>query len=285
MISSISYTGRLEKLSLGKFSCRAILRLLLIAPLVFMLTSCADSRVEKLIAKANEEWVKGRNHSAVELFKSVLEVTPSGPYAEEALFRIGEIYHFGLGDSAQAINYFQELVQINKQGTYAYSARKYIAEIVEFTFKDYEQAIIENQNLINEYDRGDENGDHQFRIASIYFKIQKYDQAMVELEILLENYPNNKLVEEAQYKIIEILYTLDRCPEAREQYHRFIDGSPQSPFRNEAEFILASCLEEEGELVEALKKFTALMGKYKYPDLLVIKLEGIKSRILKKQKK
>ncbi len=281
----ISYPGRPEKVSSGKIASRAVLWILPIASLVLMLAACADSRVEKLLAKANEEWVKGRNHSAVELFKSVLEAAPSGPYAEEALFRIGEIYHFGLGDSAQAINYFQEVAQMNKQGPHGYPARKYIAQIVEFTFKDYEQAIIENQNLIYEYDRGDENGDHQFRIASIYFKIQKYEQAMVELEILLENYPRNKLVEEAQYKIIEILYTLNRCPEAREQYHRFIGGSPKSPFRNEAEFILASCLEEEGKLVGALKKFTALMGKYKYPDLLVIKLEGIKSRILKKKKR
>ena len=259
-------------------------RLLILLPLVFLLASCTDSKVEKLIAKANEEWVKGRNHSAIEIFKSVLEITPSGPFAEEALFRIGEIYHFGLEDSSQAINYFQEVVKMNKQGEFGYPARKYIAEIVEFTFKDYEQAIIENQNLINEYDRGDENGNHQFRIASIYFKNQKYEQAIVELEILLENYPKNKLVEEAQYKIIEILYTLNRCPEAREQYHRFMDGNPKSPFRNEADFILASCLEEEGKLIEALKIFTALMGKYKYPDLLVVKLEGIKSRVLKKKK-
>ncbi len=285
MIFTFSHTGRPAKIPSREIAFRTIQRLLIIAPLIFILTSCAESRVEKLIAKANEEWVKGRNHSAVELFKSVLEITPSGPYAEEALFRIGEIYHFGLEDSSQAINYFQEVAQMNKQGPYGYPARKYIAEIVEFTFKDYDQAIIENQNLINEYDRGDENGDHQFRIASIFFKVQEYEQAMVELEILLENYPNNKLVEEAQYKIIEILYTLNRCPEAREQYHRFIDGRPSSPFRNEADFILASCLEEEGKLVEALKRFTALMGKYKYPDLLVVKLEGIKSRIIKKKKK
>lgn len=282
MVFTINHTGRPAKTPPKEFALRAVPRLLILLPLIFILISCADARVEKLLAKANEEWIKGRNHSAVELFKSILEIAPSGPYAEEALFRIGEIYHFGLEDSSQAINYFQEVAQMNKQGPFGYPARKYIAEIVEFTFKDYEQAIIENQNLINEYDRGDENGDHQYRIASIYFKIQKYEQAMVELEILLENYPKNKFAEEAEYKIIEILYTLNRCSEVREQYHRFIEGSP-GPFLNEAEFILASCLEEEGKLVEALKKFTALMGKYKYPDLLVVKLEGIKSRIIKKK--
>lgn len=249
---------------------------------LLVLVACTDTHVENLVAKANEEWINGRNHSAVEMFKSVLEIAPSGPHAEEALFRLGEIYHFGLGDSVQAINYFQEVVQMNKKGPYAYDARKYIAEIVEFTFKDYQQAIIENQSLINDYGEGTKNGDHQFRIASIYYKISNYEQALVELEILLEKYPENKWVDEAQYKIIEMLYTLNQCEESREQYQRFIKGR-NSSFKTEADFVMASCLEEEGKLEEALESFTALQGQYKYPDLLQVKLEGIKSRIAKKQ--
>lgn len=256
--------------------------LVVLIPCLLIFAACTEARVEKLMAKANEEWIDGRNHSAIEIFKSVLEIAPSGPYAEEVLFRLGEIYHFGLGDNIQAINYFQEVARMNKKGPFAYDARKYIAEMVEFTFKDYEQAIIEYQTLIYEYGDGSENGDHQYRIASIYYKIPNYLQALVELEILLENYPKNEWVEEAQYKIVEIFYALNRCSESREQYQRFFAGNPASSFKSEAKFVMASCLEDEGKLVEALKSFSALKGNYKYPDLLQIKLEGIKNRIAKK---
>lgn len=256
--------------------------LVVLISFLFLLAACTESRVEKLMAKANEEWIDGRNHSAIEIFKSVLEIAPSGPYVEEALFRLGEIYHFGLGDNTQAINYFQEVARMNKKGPFAYDARKYIAEMVEFTFKDYEQAIIEYQNLIYKYGDGSENGDHQYRIASIYYKIPNYEQALVELEILMENYPASQWVDEAQYKIIEIFYALDRCSESREQYQRFMSGNLKNPFKGEADFIMASCLEDEGKLEEALEIFSGLKGNYKYPDLLQVKLEGIKNRIAKK---
>ena len=105
--------------------------------LVLFLTACVDNGGDKLIFKANNEWIKGRNHSAIEIFKTVLKKYPSNRPAEEALFRLGEIYHFSLGNSAQAINYFQEVMELNKHGPFSFNAQRYIAEIMEFTFKDF----------------------------------------------------------------------------------------------------------------------------------------------------
>ena len=151
------------------------------------------------------KWIKGRNHSAIEMFKSVLKKYPLGQLAEEALFRLGEIYHFSLNNSMQAISYFQEVMELNEKSLFALEAQKYIAEIMEFTFKDFDQAIIEYQNLINEFDQPQTNGDHQYRIASIYFKQQNYEQALAEFEVLLEKYPKGTWAEKAQFKILEVL--------------------------------------------------------------------------------
>ncbi|KMP10845.1 hypothetical protein UR09_05060 [Candidatus Nitromaritima sp. SCGC AAA799-A02] len=251
--------------------------------LLLILTACGDSGGEKLIQKANNEWIKGRNHGAIEIFKSVLKKYPSGRSAEEALFRLGEIYHFSLNNSAQAIIYFQEVMELNKQGSFSFDAQKYIAEIMEFTFKDFDQAIIEYQNLINKFDRPKKNGDHQFRIASIYFKKQNYEQALVEFEILLEKYPKSPWAEESQFKTLEILYTLNRCPEVREHYDDFLEGYPGSKYRNEMKFVVASCLEEEEKVEEAFAMFQSLGENYTYPALLKMKLEGIEKRIKKKR--
>jgi outer membrane protein assembly factor BamD (BamD/ComL family) len=74
-------------------------------PILFIISSlaCETGQGEQLVVKANNEWIKGRNHSAIEIFKSVLKKYPSGQLAEEALFRLGEIYHFSLTNSLHAI--------------------------------------------------------------------------------------------------------------------------------------------------------------------------------------
>ncbi|MFQ5443873.1 MAG: outer membrane protein assembly factor BamD [Nitrospinales bacterium] len=220
--------------------------------IIITLPAC-ENKVEKLIQTANEEWVKGQNQSAVEIFKSILNDYPSDPYAEEALFRLGEIYDFSLNNNAKALVYFQE-------------------------------AIIEYQKLINNFDNEDEKGDHQYRIAIIYYKKENYEQAITELEILLEKFPGNQWAEETAYRLTNIQYSLGRCDKAREQYDRFIILYPESKFRSEVDFVMASCLEEEGKLVEALKKFKGLKDSYSYPSLLENKLAGLKRRIEKKRR-
>ncbi|NIQ04084.1 MAG: tetratricopeptide repeat protein [Nitrospinaceae bacterium] len=247
------------------------------------LVSCIGSSGDALIQKANREWIKGRNHSAIELFKAVLEKYPSGLYAQEALFRLGEIYHFSLGNSKQALLYFQEVRQMDRQGPFSYEAQKYIAEIVEFSFKDYPQAIIEYQNLIQWYPDRAETDDHQYRIASIYYKMQNRYQALVELQTLLEQYPDTPWLEEALFKIVEILYTLDRCDEAQTYYEHFATDFPKSRHRDEIEFVMASCLEEGGHLREAFERFRSLKGSYPYPAVLETKLAGLKNRMKHKK--
>ncbi len=252
---------------------------------LYCLAGCSDDKIDPLIHKANNEWVKGSNHRAIELFKTVLKKNPSGPSAEEAIFRLGEIYHFSLGKSNQGILYFQELLQLNKKGPFSHDAQKYIAEIVEFTFKDYEQAIIEYQKLIHHFDKEEEKGDHQYRIASIYFKMQNYEQALAEWEALIEDYPQSAWAEESQFKAVELLFTLQRCPEARTYYDDFVEKYPASKFKAEMEFIMASCLEEEGDLKAAFNRFKALEDRYLYPAILKTKLDGLQKRMKKRKQR
>jgi TolA-binding protein len=249
---------------------------------LIILISCGEQN-DPLISKADEEWILGHNHSALELLNKVLKKHPTGPKAEEALFRMGEIHHYSLDNSTRALNYFQEVRQMNRLGPFSYEAQKYIAEIAEFGLKDYNQAIIEYQNLINFYNKEHAGDAHQYRIASIYYKKENYEQALVELQILLENYPKSSWTEESKFKIIEILYTLNRCPEAREQYRNFNLEYYGSRFKSEIDFVVASCLEEEGHLQDAYNLFKALEGQYTFPSILKMKLVGIEKRIEKKR--
>lgn len=256
--------------------------LLILLPVSFSLLACGNNEGQNLILKANNEWIKGKNHSAVEQFKAILKKYPSDQFAEEALFRLGEIFHFSLNNSKQAITYFQEVKKLNKGGVFGFDAQKYIAEIMEFTFKDYDQAIIEYQHLINEFDQPMKHADHQYRIASIYIKKQNYNQALAEFEILLEKYSESIRVEKVHFKIIETLYTLNRCSDVQDYFKHFFEIFPGSKYLDEINFILASCLEEKGKLREAYSKFKLLKNNYIYPILLEMKMESLEKRIKKK---
>lgn len=278
-------TSRLYPRTPGFSSAVSIGNLIVCLIFFCLLSACGENVSESLMKKAQDEWVKGRSHSAVELFKAVLKKKPSGPMAEEALFRLGEISHFSLGSSAQAIMYFQELLQLNRKGVFAHDAQKYVAEIVEFTFKDYEQAIIEYQKLIDRFDTEDEKGGHQYRIASVYFKMQNYEQALAEWEVLLDDHSKSSWAEEAQFKVVEILYTLQRCSKARQYYDDFLEKYPASEFKDEMEFIMASCLEEGGKLQEAYNRFKLLEDDYPYPAILKTKMDGLEKRMKKRKNK
>lgn len=252
---------------------------LLFLALVLPLVACQDRQAERMVLKADDEWIKGRNQTAIEILKSVLETHPSGLIAEKAIYRLGEIHYFSLKNSAKALFYFQELHRVNRASPLSYNAQKYIAEIAEFSIQDLDQAIIEYQKLIDDFNNAKENPDHQFRIASIYFKKRDIEQARVELEILLENYPDSAWAEESIMKVTHILFTQDRCPEARARYSGFVQKFSKSKFRSEMDFIMASCDEEEGAYDKALEGFKALENKYPYPALLRMKVEGIQKRI------
>ena len=260
-----------------KYFFKMVIIILLIIPL----WACKTDQGVQLIQKANNEWIKDRNHSAVEMFKSILKKYPSGQFAEEALFRLGEIYHFSLNNSTQAISYFQEVMQLNRNSPFSSGSQKYIAEIMEFSFKEYDQAIIEYQKLIYMFDEPEKNSGHQYRIASIYIKKQNYKQALAEFEILLTDYPESSRNEVAQFRILEILYTLNRCPEIPEYYNNFVSSYSNSKYSGEMKFIIASCLEEKGLLKEAYNKFKTLTANYTYPALLKLKLENIEKRMNK----
>ncbi len=260
-----------------KYFFKIVILILLIIPL----WACDSNQGVQLIQKANNEWIKDRNHSAVERFKSVLKEYPTGHLAEEALFRLGEIYHFSLNNSTQAISYFQEVLQLNRKSPFSSGAQKYIAEIMEFSFKDYDQAIIEYQKLIYMFDEPEKNSGHQYRIASIYIKKQNYEQAFAEFEILLTDYPESSQNEVAQFRMLEIMYTLNRCSDIPEYYNNFISSYSGSKYSGEMKFIIASCLEEKGLLKEAYNEFKTLKVDYTYPALLNMKLENIEKRMNK----
>lgn len=262
-----------------------VLRSLVLVLVCFLWTGCEGDRSGHLLKKANDEWVKGNHSQAVELFKEILEKFPREQSAEEAMFRLGELHQYSLGDSDQAVMHYQDLLKSHPGSAFAYDAQKNIADILEFSSKNLDQAIIEYQKLIFNFNRAEENSDHQYRIASIYLKKQEYDQALVEFGTLIDEYPESPWQEDSRFKVAELLYTLARCQEVHALHGDFVKKYPKSRFLPELDFVVASCLEDEGRLKEAYEKLKTLEGRYSYPAMLEMKMAGLEKRIAKRGKK
>jgi TolA-binding protein len=80
-------------------------------------------------------------------------------------------------------------------------------------------------------------------------------------------------------------YALEsKLPDAAEAYRRVVQDWPESPYAIEASFGLATVLEEQEELLEALKILEELDGIYSKQDILKKKTEQVRERIEMKKK-
>jgi TolA-binding protein len=80
-------------------------------------------------------------------------------------------------------------------------------------------------------------------------------------------------------------YALEgKLPEAAGAYRVVIERWSESSYAVEASFGLATVLEEQEELVEALKILEELKGVYPKEDILTRKTEQVRERIEKKKK-
>ena len=103
-------------------------------------------------------------------------------------------------------------------------------------------------------------------------------------EDLLKNDPQSDLFAEVQYRIA-MTYALEgKLPEAAGAYRVVIERWSESSYAVEASFGLATVLEEQEELVEALKILEDLKGIYPKEDILTRKTEQVRERIEKKKK-
>jgi TolA-binding protein len=76
----------------------------------------------------------------------------------------------------------------------------------------------------------------------------------------------------------------DKLPEAASTYRLVMEGWADSPYALEARFGLATVLEEQEELVEALKILEELADVYPKKDILERKTAQVRARIEKKKK-
>ena len=162
------------------------------------------------------------------------------------------------------------------------AARRQGESVYKFRLNDCRQAMAGYQKVLDQ--PGHENDQLQYGVPDCYFRLNNFAQARLEFESLNKNYAHSDLVAEVQYRIA-MTYALEgKQPEAASTYSLVIEQWPESPYALEARFGLATVLEEQEKLLEALKILEELTGVYPKQDILERKIEQVRERIDKKKK-
>ncbi len=256
--------------------------LILVVGGLILYVSNLDRILEEDYARAETMVEKGEYEEAVDLFRRIFERHPRFHLASQSIFQAGEILNLYLKQYHEALLAYLHVEKDYPESEWAAKAQMHVAEIYKYRLRDYGRAIIAYQKVI---DAGNGNGDEvQYEIADAYFRLENYEQARIEFESLGKNFADSSLLAEVNYRIA-IAWSLDgELLEAEKNFRRTMEEFPESPYAREAAFGLASVLEEQEKLREALKILEDLDGTYSNPEVLAKKTEQVRERIRKKKK-
>jgi TolA-binding protein len=224
----------------------------------------------------------GKYVEAVDLFDKLHDEYPDFERVPESLFQAAEIQDLYLGRYSDALLTYLMLERDFPEAAEVVQARKQVAVLYKYRLNDCGQAIAVYQKVLDQPDPG--NDQLQYEVADCYFRLNNFDQARIEFDSLVNNYPQSILIAEVQYRIA-MTYALEgKLPEAAGAYRLVVERWSESPYAVEASFGLATVLEEQEELLEALKILESLAGIYPKQEILERKTAQVRERIEKKKK-
>jgi TolA-binding protein len=248
------------------------------------LFSCAKDPVKDDFDRAEKLCEKEHYEEAAEMFRNIAILNPHSAYAPKALFRSGTINYLYLKHYEDAVEDFAYLVYYYPDDKLAFESQADIVDVYMNKMNNYSQAIVELRKLVENYPGHDNIDEYQYKLARCYYYMRDFDQARLEYLILLDSYRHTKLKPEIYFDVANTYFVEggSKLDKALEYYRKLIDEYPSSSLVMEARFYSAAALEEQGDLDEALKAYEALLPIYPNPNMVALRIEGIKNIIQKK---
>lgn len=280
LLEELKRQGKAPKQRLWVFL--GLFMLVLVAVGAYWYRANLQTRLEERFQEGLALRQEARYSEAVELFEKLHDEQPTFSRIPQALFQTAEMQDLYLGRYSDALLTYLMLERDYPNAPEVSAARTQVAVLYKYRLNDCSQAIAVYQKVLDETDR--DSDQLQYEVADCYFRLNNFAQARIEFETLLKNYPQSDLFAEVQYRIA-MTYALEgKLPEAAGAYRVVIERWTESPYAVEARFGLATVLEEQEELVEALKILEDLEGVYPKQDVLARKTEQVRERIEKKKK-
>jgi TolA-binding protein len=241
-----------------------------------------ETRLEEIFQKGLALRQAEKYAEAVELLEKLHDEHPHFERIPEVLFQTAEIQDLYLGRYSDALLTYLILERDFPGAAEVLPAMQQVAFIYKYRLNDCSQAIAVYQKVLDQPVQ--EKDQLQYEVADCYFRMNHFDQARIEFDSLLKTYPQSALIAEVQYRIA-VTYALEgKLPEAAGAYRLVVERWAESPYALEASFGLATVLEEQEKLLEALKILEDLAGIYPKQDILERKTAQVRERIEKKKK-
>ena len=280
LMEELKRQGKAPKQRLWVFL--ALVFVLLAAAGAFWYYANLQTRLEETFQRGLTLRQTGQYVEAVDLFEKLHDEYPDFERISQALFQTAEIQDLYLRRYSDALLTYLMLERDFPDAAEVVSARKQVAALYKYRLNDCSQAIAVYQKVLDQPDP--ENDQLQYEVADCYFRLNNFDQARIEFDSLFKNYPQSRLIAEVQYRIA-VTYALEgKLPEAAGAYRLVVERWADSPYALEASFGLATVLEEQEELLEALEILERLAGVYPKQDILERKTAQVRERIEKKKK-
>ena len=249
--------------------------------LVAMLSAgcLAQSEARQLADKARTLWESGRYQDAARNFITISELYPSSALAEESLYWAACLYQYYVRDLEQAGRQYQHLLVTYPKGRYFYDAKLNLAEVYAQEKDTRHRALQIYQQLLLADELADKRDWLRLRVARLNVQMGKMDQARMVVRDLLVNSPQSPLRPQAYYLVGYSYYLEKRYDLALFAFRQTAKDFPGSATALRAQYFVADTLEEQGQMRDALKAYTALRGKYPNPDIVEKRIKTLEARI------
>lgn len=211
---------------------------------------------------------------AIDRFQKVKAEFPFSPQLTEAELKVGEAYYLNkqYPEAASAFKEFQTLHPRNENTPFvAYHLG--LVHFDQFTSVDRDQkltAIAKGyfENVIKDYPNSPYVGpakeklakcieylsEHEFQIASFYFREKKYRAAIDRLESILRNYRESTATAKALYYLGESYRLEKNTVKATLAYEAFLQYFPEDPLAKTAQGYLSEMAKEKQDPLAMLLK-------------------------------
>lgn len=244
--------------------------------LVAVVTGCSQDPAQPLYENAEGLFSQMIYEKAIEAYSNIVNKYPESPYAPASQYKIGLINNLYLKDVRRAMNAYAALMLLYPDSKEVLLARQDMAEI--YARKgDYRKTIGEYQWLMKN-SGGIQRDNFQYQIAMTYLKLTDIKQTRIELQEIVKNSPNSTLGPEIYYQIANTYYLEGDYKEAINVYELVISLYPANSYANEARLNKAVCIEETGNLAEAMRLYKELEKSYPNPEIIKVRINAIEAR-------
>jgi len=149
---------------------------------------------------AEKYFERGKYEKSIQNLLDIIEKYPQSGLASEALYFLGDIYHFKLKDYSKAIDEYQNLIQEFPQSRFVANAQFKIAECCR-KLEKWQEAIKAYRKFIKDYSQYGYSDYAQFYIGQCYEKLEDWKKAKDTYSSISTNYPESIWTDIARNRI------------------------------------------------------------------------------------